>query len=466
MKTALITRLLVIALQYIFNQIIPDHNAGVFMSPVQQEETTFLDKIIVHLLGGFLRWDGQYFMHIAYYGYTYENTIAFFPFYPALTRLISSTLLTVLPFFGLHSMLLLVFISLNVLFFILSAICLYELSRQLFSTDFAYKSTLLFCMNPASIFFVSPYTECVFSYFTFKCILNSIVLYRKLDKHLSIEAKDITMIWPFALSAITRSNGTLNIGFLLYTVACLYLKHFPSREKMQFHVKFILMTTIFILVSLFPFLLYQIFCFYQFCTNFDNNYSTEIVSYASENDFVVAGTFLKHNQSWCHHKYPLAYSYVQNRYWDVGLFKYYQVKQIPNFLLAFPILLIVFINSILYLKRNVKKNLHWIFSFNHLSAIKRNNNIYHPVLVVFIVHALFLSVFCLGFIHIQVSTRMLASATPTFYWFCANYVKKMHLSTDIFRISNCLFVEKFIKLYYMSYFVVGTVMFCNFLPWT
>jgi Gpi18-like mannosyltransferase len=38
--------------------------------------------------------------------------------------------------------------------------------------------------------------------------------------------------------------------------------------------------------------------------------------------------------------WPNMYGYVQAKYWGVGLFKYYQLSQLPNFLLAAPILIL------------------------------------------------------------------------------------------------------------------------------
>lgn len=80
-----------------------------------------------------------------------------------------------------------------------------------------------------------------------------------------------------------------------------------------------------------------------------------------------------------------------------------------------------------------------------------NDDIYSLKLNVFVIHAIFLSLFCILFVHIQVSTRMLCSATPLFYWYCVQELKDE---------------KSLVKYYFASYFLVGTVLFCNFLPWT
>ena len=39
---------------------------------------------------------------------------------------------------------------------------------------------------------------------------------------------------------------------------------------------------------------------------------------------------------WCQYEPPVAYSYIQRVYWDNGFLTYWEAKQLPNFILAAP----------------------------------------------------------------------------------------------------------------------------------
>lgn len=471
-QLAYFSRILLIILQYVANQLIPDHDAKVFMYPVQKNTTEY-DKMIDHLLGGFLRWDAQYFMHIAKYGYTYENTLAFFPFYPLLVGYLADFVGDIIGRRYLDSILLLTFILVNIYVFKLAALTLYKLTEALFNKKIAYDSAVLYCFNPASIFFIAPYTECLFSYLTFLGMFNCLKLYEKYSNPENVfTLKDMLLIVPTALSTVTRSNGVLNIGFLLYVFICLYMKNIKNKQPFwnNFYLVLrygfaMLMTT---LDCLLPFILYQFYCYKKFCENFQVSLPSDVLEQAKKNKFILPGNYNENKQKWCQNLLPLAYSYVQDHYWDVGFLRYYEVKQIPNFVLATPILSILTFCSVKHLYINIiERKLYKLFLMENPSKIKKTKiqiiktDIFQPRLTVYYVHALFLALFCSFFIHIQVSTRMLCSASPVLYWVCSKHLNllKMPARTD----SLC---ELFLRTYFVSFFIAGALLFCNFLPWT
>ncbi|KAK3930242.1 GPI mannosyltransferase 2 [Frankliniella fusca] len=115
------------------------------------------------------------------------------------------------------------------------------------------------------------------------------------------------------------------------------------------------------------------------------------------------------------------------------------------------------------------------FSLNH----RMTSNMF-----VFVVHVIFLTFFCMAFVHIQVTTRMICSASPVPYWF-AGYLINYQLKSDSSRKTNNgkLLVSSQLKKLKVrrSKTVVSkehslsiesldnmnsTALFCNFLPWT
>ena len=93
-KTALVSRAAILALGVIADGVIPDHDAGVFAWTVtpKVEQPTIGDRCLDWLTSGMTSWDGQYFLHIANNGYTYEQTLAFFPGFPIIVRICAEVL--------------------------------------------------------------------------------------------------------------------------------------------------------------------------------------------------------------------------------------------------------------------------------------------------------------------------------------------------------------------------------------
>ncbi|KAL3280983.1 hypothetical protein HHI36_004208 [Cryptolaemus montrouzieri] len=150
-------------------------------------------------------------------------------------------------------------------------------------------------------------------------------------------------------------------------------------KRISLILAFTIITLFCIIFCIFPFDLFQIYCYKLFCTDFMSNIPYHVETFGIENNLVMFGKFSKYNQSWCNDKLPLAYSYVQNKYWNVGFLKYYQLKQIPNFLLAAPILGIFF-SIVGASNQKLAKTFLQIFNFNTVH-VKANLIFENPLLL-------------------------------------------------------------------------------------
>ena len=154
---------------------------------------------------------------------------------------------------------------------------------------------------------------------------------------------------------------------------------------------------------------------------------------------------------WCQDSLPNVYNYVQDRYWNVGLFRYYQVHQIPNFILASPTLILCCSGIA-------------IFAYSWWSPRQRWSSYYVPEAIPFVLHWAFLTATSFAILHIQVVTRFM-SATPPLYWFMAALVlsQKGPRSTLWFHQPLLSFS---VVAFSLAYLVVGSVLHTNFYPWT
>lgn len=166
--------------------------------------------------------------------------------------------------------------------------------------------------------------------------------------------------------------------------------------------------------------------------------------------------------SWCQYSIPSAYSHIQAKYWQGGFLRYWQLKQIPNFLLAFPALSLtaagvfyLFMDFVKELQREADKK--GSKQSTYLTCVL----VLHVALVrcplfPHAVHWGFLAVYVFFFANVQISTRLLASACPVFHWFLASLVFDR---SQYFR-------QKLLQLYIGLYNLLGVSMHANFLPWT
>ncbi len=264
--------------------------------------------IIEYTLGGLDNWDAEYFIFNAYRGYSVqEQTMAFFPLLPASMQAVGHTVFLPLSwYFSQRTVMLLSGVLINFVAFPLAASALYYLTLEL-TKDYCFSrlAVFLFCINPASVFMSAVYSETLFSLFTF-CALLALT-----RNKLWLSAIFI------ALATATRSNGIVLCGYLGYH--CLErLWRLLSERTIVLNRVVVLLVSCFcqVLLSLVPFTLFQYYGYRLYCND--------------------------HSQvpEWCTWNVPIPYSYIQEHYWNVGFLRYFQLKQIPNFLLATPMLIL------------------------------------------------------------------------------------------------------------------------------
>lgn len=446
---AILSRVLIIILQAFSNFFFPDYDAKVFVSPkppiFNGSSLITCHAIIDTIFGGFRRWDAEYFLHIAEHGYTFENTLVFYPLFPFCVRYITNFAQTVLGIeCGFGDLSLLVAISLNMIFFVKAALVLHQLTIETFNSyRLARIAATLFCINPASIFFSAPYTESLFCWLSFSIMLHC--------SRNQIRAA----ILPLALGLWCRSNGLLNFGFVLYYVTRdIWSK--SSTNWLHFIKGFLKVLSCAIITGV-VFAIVQAYYYSLYCEGKPFEMNEAILNYGIKNNFIMAG---HQKPQWCSFSVPYSYSYIQSHYWNVGFLNYYELKQIPNFLLASPILVMIIWHAVQFFIANPKISMY-------LGLIPLKGNLEQSNQFVYVIHALTLSIFCLLFVHIQVSTRMLASSSPYIYWICAQYFQKeYHQNSFKAFLQPKSHSTKFIKAWFLGYFVIGTVLFSNFLPWT
>ena len=188
------------------------------------------------------------------------------------------------------------------------------------------------------------------------------------------------------------------------------------------------------------------------------------------------------------------YRYIQDKHWNVGFFRYYELKQIPNFLLAAPILLL----SI----TGVYRWIHWslITKYGKGKAPSSSKNILvgwpvvalsesvsigsntpkttsssessllleNPLLLGYYAILSILAFLGLTIAHVQISTRMICSTSPAILWFMAQSL--LHPAKEdksdglVDKIASNR--SHVVWAYTGLYMFLGVLLHVNFLPWT
>lgn len=149
------------------------------------------------------------------------------------------------------------------------------------------------------------------------------------------------------------------------------------------------------------FILYQYFIYLIFCqSNKFSELDKELINFARQNKIKIFYDTPK--SAWCFFKLPFSYTFIQSEYWKVGFLNYWHFKQIPNFLLALPILCLSIFSLKTYFSSLNSANLYQFFGLiekedKKISDLTKNKNLFP-----FALHLIFLLGSSLFFMHVQV----------------------------------------------------------------
>ncbi|KAG9332258.1 hypothetical protein JZ751_015467 [Albula glossodonta] len=442
LQFAVFTRVATLLLQAVCNALIPDHAADAF-SPPRAEEPRLLDPPVEALLGGLSRWDAEHFLFIAERGYLYEHNFAFLPLLPLALRAVAGVLLRPLAgWLTVRGRLLLAVAGLNSALFVLSTLALYGLGRvTLGDRRLALLSSLLLCLSPANVFLAAGYSESLFAALTFGGVWL-------LERGSPLRASLV-----LSLATAARANGLVNAGFLVYLPLRWGLTQAGGvgtrgTGRLQSSLRLIWIALRVLLTAglgsaliILPFAVFQLYGYWTFCRP---SLRPEQVSPALLELVWVKGYRVPDASGplpvWCSQRLPLLYSYIQDAYWDVGFLRYFQLRQIPNFLLALPMAALVAMAAWTYAVANPALCLRLGLWGEGLKpgAEKPSAGFLSPRVLVYVVHAAVL----LGF-----------------GFFCMHVQLLLHWS-------SCSTLTRCLLGYFTSYWLLGLVLHCNFLPWT
>lgn len=354
--------------------------------------------------------------------------------------------------------------------FVLAAVALYDLSVKVIKNEqMAYISCLLFCYNPASIFMSAVYTGSLYA-----CLSFYGMLYLERTSYYSSStgfrycAETLMSMLLFAGACATRSNGLLLSMYPAYFVfkdviwpALLksfckvhhgHTDHGISNQSSLKKALFVMKNAVTSLCSVAPYFLVQSYGYELYCV----------------------GRKEELRPQWC--KDSNIYKHVQERYWGSGvIFGYWTINQIPNFVLAAPILYVSYFAFFHYIQKTIHQKsyshkhnrvLNYITSSLGLNYIVDYTSNLDLAMVGYLSHRsapyvwhLFgLTSLIVVMAHVQISTRVLCASCPAVYWFVAYTFVRKKANTQKFL--NCYLIFTWL------YFTLGCVLFSTFYPWT
>jgi GPI mannosyltransferase 2 len=286
-----------------------DHSAKLLF--IDDPSKNIVGLIMEHLLTGFIRWDSIYFVLIARDGYTKDEKLsAFLPFLPITLRVLAECLQrTFFPFLSKTVLICLVGVILVNASHLLASMLLYRITKRVFKSDrFAQLSSLLYMLNGGAAFLTGLYNEAPCAALAFA----GFFAYYKKQRWLA------ALAW--ALASLLRSNSVLLSGFFVYD-ALIALRSIDQWRSKRLLKKFITSITR-ILIVFSGITTWHLYCRSLHCPG----------------------------ALWCSNPLSTLYMHVQRKYWNVGFLNYWQLRNIPNFMLALPVTIVILMGAKDYMK--------------------------------------------------------------------------------------------------------------------
>lgn len=327
------------------------------ISSIQYQITS--NVILNNVLNKLIHWDNVFFYKLLNRGPSFEHEWVFGPLW---WRLVKSIPLPCDKF-------IIGVVLANVLNYF-TMILIYELTKLKFDNlTKSFISGLLFIISPMGVFAMIPYSENLSNFF----IVLGLYLYYQRSKLLYLTSSIL-----FGLSVLTRSN-TLIVGSL-------FLYDFISQKSIIALISGLIMGSSVFILNYIPYL--------EYCPN---------------------------REVWCNNMIPSIYSFAQSHYWDVGFLRYWTMNNVFNFIIASPMLFLLFQSIKNYYTKDLKLT---ILASLHL-------------------------ILCVFFIHVQIVLRI-SGFIPLTYW----YLSDLMLSN---KGQNWI-------LYLMIWIPLQTTLFSAFLP--
>lgn len=455
-----------------------------------------------------------------------EQAHAFLPMFPITIRYVTNFIIQIIPRCLLpptyEASVALTAIIVNILSFAIAAVSIYDMTIFILMRDaliesneanygsanycgIAKTTAQLFCINPGGVFFTSAYSESMFAMLTFvghaiaakgqyhimtSSLMNKIADSKSNSRLASYYWIPTTLLWM--LASYVRSNGTFSaIWWIIIGIGrcCSYI--YAAFVLTRRSRRVVIMTVAKCLSILFGHCILALAVAAPVLYHDWRGRSFHCMQQQS-------GVFLIQPE-WCTQDGDVnfsLYSYVQRKHWNVGLLRYYEIKQMPNFILAMPVLTLSFSATASWIAMSWSRHITcvrserkhcitlknvclWVFcalrslSSSDLIDTEQQKGRRPSVPTRLVLGASCLSYYAIltGFAlvgafvaHVQISTRLICSSCPVLYFFVSSLV--IPCETKAAQTHCYLQRPVMIFFYFILYNLLGVIMHVNWLPWT